>query len=109
MNLTLTEMATCQSQVSSISKASLLKTGSYEQQEFDRKLIIDDRRKLVAKKISDYLKATDRFQKVIVFCETEEHAGAMANYLRNKNTDLVKEDQRYVVRITANDEVGKNR
>ncbi|WP_051209137.1 EcoAI/FtnUII family type I restriction enzme subunit R [Butyrivibrio sp. WCD3002] len=80
----------------------------YEQKEFDRKLIIDDRRKLVAKKISDYLKATDRFQKVIVFCETEEHAGAMVNYLRNENSDLVKEDHRYVMRITASDTVGKS-
>lgn len=88
-------------------KGKPLENRRYEQQEFDRKLIIDERRKLVAKKISDYLKATDRFQKVIVFCETEEHAGAMANYLRNENSDLVKEDQRYVVRITASDEVGK--
>ncbi len=80
----------------------------YEQREFDRKLIIDDRRKLVAKKISDYLKASDRYQKVIVFCETEEHAGAMVNYLKNENNDLVKEDSRYVMRITANDLVGKS-
>lgn len=79
----------------------------YEHHEFDRKLIIDERRRLVAKKISDYMKATDRFQKVIVFCETEEHAGAMTNYLKNENADLVKEDQRYIVRITANDDVGK--
>ena len=88
-------------------KGKPLEDRRYEQHEFDRKLIIDERRKLVAKKISDYMKATDRFQKVIVFCETEEHAGAMANYLRNENSDLVKEDQRYVVRITASDEVGK--
>ena len=88
-------------------KGKPLENRRYEQHEFDRKLIIDERRKLVAKKISDYMKATDRFQKVIVFCETEEHAGAMANYLRNENSDLVKEDQRYVVRITASDEVGK--
>lgn len=84
-----------------------LENRRYEQKEFDRKLIIDDRRKLVAKKISDYMKATDRFQKVIVFCETEEHAGAMVNYLKNENPDLVKEDSRYVVRITANDDAGK--
>ena len=88
-------------------KGKPLENRRYEQQDFDRKLIIDERRKLVAKKISDYMKATDRFQKVIVFCETEEHAGAMTNYLRNENSDLVKEDQRYVVRITAGDDAGK--
>lgn len=80
----------------------------YEQKEFDRKLIIEDRRKIVAKTISDYLKANDRFTKAIVFCETEEHAGAMVNYLKNENNDLVKMDSRYVVRITANDKTGKS-
>ena len=69
----------------------------YEQREFDRKLIIEERRKLVAKTISDYLKANDRYTKTIVFCETEEHAGAMVNYLKNENQDLVKKDSRYVM------------
>lgn len=80
----------------------------YEQREFDRKLIIDERRQLVARQISEYLKATDRFTKTIVFCETEEHAGAMMNYLKNENKDLVAQDSRYVMRITANDQAGKD-
>lgn len=80
----------------------------YEQKEFDRKLVIEERRKLVAKTISDYLKANDRYTKTIIFCETEEHAGEMVNYLKNENQDLVKKDSRYVMRITANDKVGKN-
>ena len=80
----------------------------YEQREFDRKLIIEERRKLVAKQVSDYLKSTDRFTKTIIFCETEEHAGAMMNYLKNENSDLVAQDSRYVMRITANDQAGKD-
>ena len=80
----------------------------YEQKDFDRKLIIEERRKLVAKTISDYLKSNDRYTKTIVFCETEEHAGAMVNYLKNENSDLVKIDSRYVMRITANDKIGKS-
>jgi type I restriction enzyme R subunit len=81
----------------------------YEQREFDRKLIIDGRRKLVAKQISDYIKSTgDRYTKTIVFCETEEHAGAMTNYLKDENQDMVKLDFRYVMRITSNDKAGKD-
>jgi len=81
----------------------------YLMPEFDRKLIIDERRKLVATKITEFLKEHDRFTKTIVFCETEEHAGAMRDYLANKNADLMKEsNQRYVMRITANDQAGKD-
>ena len=80
----------------------------YLMPEFDRKLIIDERRKLVATKITEFLKEHDRFTKTIVFCETEEHAGAMRDYLANENADLMKEsNQRYVMRITANDQAGK--
>ena len=80
----------------------------YLMPEFDRKLIIDERRKLVAAKITEFLKEHDRFTKTIVFCETEEHAGAMRDYLANENADLMKEsNQRYVMRITANDQAGK--
>lgn len=81
----------------------------YLMPEFDRKLIIDERRKLVAAKITEFLKEHDRFTKTIVFCETEEHAGAMRDYLANENADLMKEsNQRYVMRITANDQAGKD-
>ena len=80
----------------------------YTAKEFDRKLIIDDRREIVAQKITEYLKETDRFAKTIVFCETEEHAGGMVNALKNLNSDLVAEDSRYVMRITANDQEGKD-
>ena len=80
----------------------------YTAKEFDRKLIIDDRRELVAQKITEYLKETDRYAKTIVFCETEEHAGGMVNALKNLNSDLVAEDSRYIMRITANDQEGKD-
>lgn len=81
----------------------------YLMPDFDRKLIIDERRKLVAAKITEFLKEHDRFTKTIVFCETEEHAGAMRDYLANENADLMKEsNQRYVMRITANDQAGKD-
>ena len=80
----------------------------YNQKDFDRTLVIDDRTKLVAKKVSDFLKESgDRFQKTIVFCVDEEHAARMRQALVNENKDLCDENHRYVMRITGSDEEGK--
>jgi type I restriction enzyme R subunit len=80
----------------------------YNTKDFDRTLVIDDRTKLVAKKISDFLKESgDRFQKTIVFCVDEEHAARMRQALINENKDLVNENHRYVMRITGSDAEGQ--
>ena len=56
----------------------------YEQKEFDRNIIVQERRELVAKRISEYLKTNDmRYAKTIVFCENIEHAHAMQRLLEN--------------------------
>jgi len=73
----------------------------YNLKDFDRNIVIDDRTKLVAKKITEYLKATDRMQKTIVFCVDIEHAERMRQALVNENADKVTENRRYVVRITG--------
>jgi type I restriction enzyme, R subunit len=80
----------------------------YNTKDFDRTLVIDDRTKLVAKKVSDFLKESgDRFQKTIVFCVDEEHAARMRQALINENKDLVNENHRYVMRITGSDAEGQ--
>lgn len=80
----------------------------YRQEEFDRKIVVVERRELVARRISDYLKANDmRYAKTIVFCDSIEHAAEMTRLLQNENADLVAEDPRYVMRITGDDSVGK--
>ena len=80
----------------------------YNQKDFDRTLVIDDRTKLVAKKVSDFLKESgDRFQKTIVFCVDEEHAARMRQALVNENQDLCNENSRYVMRITGKDTEGQ--
>ena len=80
----------------------------YNQKDFDRTLVIDDRTKLVAKKVSDFLKESgDRFQKTIVFCVDEEHAARMRQALINENKDLCDENHRYVMRITGSDTEGQ--
>lgn len=80
----------------------------YNQKDFDRSLVIDNRTKRVAKWVSDYLKESgDRFQKTIVFCVDVEHAARMRQALINENADLVRDNSRYVMRITGDDEQGK--
>lgn len=81
----------------------------YNAKDFDRSLVLDDRTKLTAKKITEFLKESgDRFQKTIVFCVDEEHAARMRQALINENADLVAENQRYVMRITGSDKEGQD-
>jgi len=79
----------------------------YNLKDYDRNLIIDGRTQLVAKKITEYLKATDRYSKTIVFCVDIDHANRMRQALINENADLVNKHWNYVVKITGDDEVGK--
>ena len=80
----------------------------YNTKDFDRTLVIDDRTKLVAKKVSEFLKESgDRFQKTIVFCVDEEHAARMRQALINENKDLCDKNDRYVMRITGSDNEGQ--
>ncbi|AFY95145.1 EcoAI/FtnUII family type I restriction enzme subunit R [Chamaesiphon minutus] len=79
----------------------------YNQRDFDKKLVLDPRTQLVAKKVSDFLKATNRFDKTIVFCENIDHAERMRQALVNENADLAADNSRYVMRITGDNDEGK--
>ncbi len=85
----------------------LVEDREYNIKDYDKNIVIDERTQVVAKRISDYMKETDRFQKTIVFCVDTEHANRMRQALVNENSDLVKENPNYVMRITGNDELGK--
>ncbi|WP_262072349.1 DEAD/DEAH box helicase family protein [Stenotrophomonas sp. Marseille-Q5258] len=79
----------------------------YNQRDFDRNLVLEQRTCLVAKKVSDYLKASNRFDKTIVFCDNIDHAERMRQALVNENADLVAQNSKYVMRITGDNEEGK--
>ncbi|WP_339197709.1 DEAD/DEAH box helicase family protein [Aeribacillus sp. FSL k6-2211] len=79
----------------------------YNVKDFDRNLVLEERTKIVAKKITEYLKKTDRYQKTIVFCNNIEHAERMRQALANENSDLVAKNHKYVMRITGDNEEGK--
>ncbi|MDH5666824.1 MAG: DEAD/DEAH box helicase family protein [Nitrospira sp.] len=79
----------------------------YNQKDYDRNLVIDERTKRVAHKVTEFLKESgNRFQKTIVFCVDVEHAARMRQALINENTDLVEQNERYVMRITGDDPAG---
>ncbi|MFG1271670.1 EcoAI/FtnUII family type I restriction enzme subunit R [Xanthobacter flavus] len=81
----------------------------YNNKDFDHALVLDDRTKLVAKRVTEFLKESgDRFQKTIVFCVDEEHAARMRQALINENADLVAGNARYVMRITGSDKEGQD-
>ena len=79
----------------------------FTRRDFDRTLVIDERTKLVAWRVSEYLKQTNRFHKTIIFCEDIDHAERMRHAIANQNGDLVNENRRYVMRITGDNEEGK--
>jgi type I restriction enzyme R subunit len=79
----------------------------YNQRDFDRNLVLEKRTALVAKKITDFLKGTNRYDKTIVFCEDIDHAERMRQDLVNQNADLVAENRKYVMRITGDEDEGK--
>ena len=79
----------------------------YNQRDFDKNLVLEQRTQLVAQKISEFLKQTNRFDKTIVFCDNIDHAERMRQALVNENADLVAQNSRYVMRITGDNEEGK--
>lgn len=80
----------------------------YYGKDYERSLVLIERRKRVAKIISEYMKENDRYMKTIVFCENVEHAEEMRKYLAMENSDLMRIDSRYVMTITGDNLEGKN-
>lgn len=81
----------------------------YTNSDYDYNIIIENRIHQVASEITRYLKSTDRMAKTIVFCATEDAAERMRQALVNLNSDMVKENPDYVVRITGSDDYGKKK
>ena len=81
----------------------------YEQNDFDRDLVIRERTEEVARRVTQFLKETDRLSKTMVFCEDVDHAERMRQALVNENADIVSAHPDYVMRITGDDAEGKAR
>ena len=85
----------------------LIEDRIYTGADMNRKLVMEQRDAVVAAKVTEYLKATDRYAKTIVFCEDIEHAERMRKALSNANADLCAKDPKYVVQITGDNTEGK--
>ncbi len=79
----------------------------YNVKDYDRKMILIQRTDLVARKVAEFLKATDPYSKTIVFCQDIDHAERMRQALVNLFKAEVLLDSRYVMRITGDEKIGK--
>ncbi|MCD4665036.1 MAG: DEAD/DEAH box helicase family protein, partial [Bacteroidales bacterium] len=73
--------------------------GVYTTLDFERNLSLLPRTKAVAKHLSELMSKNGRLDKTIIFCVNQDHADQMRRELNNLNTDLVKQNPNYVVRI----------
>ncbi|MDZ7605398.1 MAG: type I restriction-modification enzyme R subunit C-terminal domain-containing protein [Cyclobacteriaceae bacterium] len=86
----------------------LVEDRMYNTKDFDRNLVIKERTERVAKKVSEFLRATNRMDKTIIFCVDIDHAERMREAIANENRDLYAQNTKYVMKITGDDELGKN-
>ncbi|MHA4870448.1 EcoAI/FtnUII family type I restriction enzme subunit R [Duganella sp. PWIR1] len=88
-------------------KGQMIEDRVYNQIDMDRTLILEQRTELVAKKITEFLTATDPYAKTIVFCDDIDHAERMRQALVNLNPERVQESRKYIMRITGDEIEGK--
>lgn len=79
----------------------------YNERDYDRTIVLEKRTALVAAKVTEFLKGTDRFAKTIIFCENIDHAERMRQAMVNANPDLAAANSKYVMRITGDNDEGK--
>lgn len=79
----------------------------YNQRDMDRILVLNERTKLVARRVMQYLRATDPFSKTIIFCEDIDHAERMRVAIVNAAGQIALDNPKYVMRITGDSVEGK--
>lgn len=79
----------------------------YNQRDFDRILVLDERTNRVGEKVVELLEGTNPYAKTIVFCEDIDHAERTRRAIANAAPDRVAESTKYVMRITGDDKEGK--
>jgi type I restriction enzyme, R subunit len=85
----------------------LIPDREYGATDYDRDLVLEKRTQIVAAKVTEFLKTTDRFGKTIIFCEDIDHAERMRQAMVNCNPDLAAANSKYVMRITGDNPEGK--
>lgn len=80
---------------------------TYNQKDMDRILVLNQRTKLVARRVMQLLNATDPFAKTIIFCEDIDHAERMRRAIVNAAGQIAIDNPKYVMRITGDSVEGK--
>ena len=80
---------------------------TFNQKDMDRILVLNQRTKLVARRMMELLNATDPFAKTIIFCEDIDHAERMRVAIVNAAGQLAIDNPKYVMRITGDSVEGK--
>ncbi|MFC4994245.1 EcoAI/FtnUII family type I restriction enzme subunit R [Rubritalea tangerina] len=81
----------------------------YNQKDMDRILVLNQRTRLVAKKVIEFLKASnDPYAKTIIFCEDIDHAERMRKAITNAAGQIAIDNPKYVMRITGDSKEGKD-
>jgi len=75
--------------------------------DYDRSLVLERRTEVVAGRVAAFLRATNPYDKTIVFCENINHAERMRQGLVNALPEFVAKSHRYVMRITGDSVDGK--
>jgi type I restriction enzyme R subunit len=86
---------------------NIIEDREYNARDYDRNLVLEQRTTTVAAKVTEFLKATNRMSKTIIFCEDIDHAERMRQAMVNANADLAAANPKYVMRITGDNEEGK--
>lgn len=84
-----------------------LERREYNQADMDRILVLNQRTNLVAKRVMQYLNATDLYAKTIIFCEDINHAERMRSAIVNAAGQIAIDNPKYVMRITGDSIDGK--
>lgn len=86
---------------------NLIENREYNQADMDRILVLNQRTKLVAKRVMQLLNATNPMSKTIIFCEDIDHAERMRKAIVNAAGKIAIENPKYVMRITGDSIEGK--
>lgn len=81
----------------------------YNNLDYDYNIIIQDRTRAVAERVTEYLMRHGRMTRTIIFCANENAAERMRTEIANLNADMMRENHDYVVRITSSDNYGKSK
>ncbi|CAC9610642.1 Type I restriction-modification system, restriction subunit R (EC 3.1.21.3) [uncultured Gammaproteobacteria bacterium] len=90
-------------------QGNLVEDRLYNRKDFDKNIVIEERREKVAQRITEFLNTNGTpFDKTIVFCVDIEHAQGMRAALINENIEQVKINDKYIMQITGDNQEGKN-